>query len=507
MVTPIPHGHITHKLKRSLIVIVALGILAAGFLALTALLINYNIEQTAARSKQVAIDNVTILLQAQQKFSLPEDTSYAPTPLDESSLVTVVAKNQPAVVRIVVMYCADITLSAPRGNAIFENRCGGKVGSGSFISSDGYIATSGHVTTINPKKVFVASLTDVEDIDRYLAFLVTNRYITTAKSKLIKNDLASQKTDAQTVFDETIDLVPDSQFVASNSKTQYAVQLSNKPIQIEELGSRLNLRYGKTVIEATLIDQDFDEASSDIALKTGQFASSDVALMKAEGSFPYIRLGSIDTVKIGDQLTAIGFPSVIDSVDSTLTQEVPSITQGKVKEIAKDALVGGRNIISTTVPIGQGNSGGPAINDQGEQIGLNTYSTLECPDLKCYGDGQVRDIADLKALLDKHDIQLQAGGVSDDWSAGLDAYVKGDYTEALRLFTKVQTAYPANYLVPSFLSVARAQVGSATDASSSYLARTTLVNALIILAIIGFIAVVVIELLIIHFTRQHRRQS
>ena len=507
MVTPIPHGHITHKLKRSLLAVVGLGLVAAGLLALTVSLINYNIEQTAARSKQLALDNVTILLEAQQKFSLPEDTSYVPSALDPATLVTVVAKNQPAVVRIVAMYCADIALQSTKSNVVFDDRCGGKVGSGSFISSDGYIATSGHVATVNPKKAFVESLTGVEDIDAYLGFLVTNRYISSAKSKVLKSDMAAEKAGAQEAFDATIDLIPDSQFSASAATMQYAVQLSNIPIQIDEVDNRLDLRFGKTVIEATLIDQDFDEATSDAALASGQFTSSDVALLKAEGSFPFIRLGSIETVKPGDQLTAIGFPSAINGVDSELTQQIPSITQGKVKGITKDANVGGRNIIATTVPIGQGNSGGPAINDSGEQIGLNTYSVLECPDLKCYGDGQVRDIADIKALLDKNGIRLQAGGVSDDWSAGLDAYVKGDYNEALRLFTKVQAAYPANYLVPSFLSVARAQVGSATDASSSYQARTTLVNALIVLAAVGFIAVVVIGILIIHFTRQHRRQS
>lgn len=59
-------------------------------------------------------------------------------------------------------------------------------------------------------------------------------------------------------------------------------------------------------------------------------------------------------------------------------------------------------ILTTTVPVAQGNSGGPSFNSDGEQIGLNTYSYFSCADFsKCFGNGVVRDIADTKALIEK----------------------------------------------------------------------------------------------------------
>lgn len=502
---PIPHGHITKKLRLIAGIIFLLGVTMIGLLAATILLVNYNIDQTAARSKQLAIENVNILLQAQQKFSLPEGTSYVPTTLDDATLVNVVAKNQPSVVRIVTIYCADITLSSIRATANFADSCSGRVGSGSIISSDGYIASSGHVVSVTPEKSLIESLTEPDDVNRYINYLVVSRLLTITEANALRKGLNAESLDALSALEATSDLIPDDQINAANVTVKHAVQLSNQPVNILESGSRLALEYTDTVVKAKLIDLDYDQASSDAALTTGEFTTSDVALLKVTGSFPYITLGSIDTVKAGDQLTAIGFPSAIDGVDSELTQAVPSITQGKVTEIRFDAAENPRKIIGTTVPIGQGNSGGPALNDAGEQIGLNTYSILECPDLKCYGDGQVRDIADLKALLKKNDITLKTGGVIDDWSKGLTAYVKGNYSDALTYFTKVKTEYPANYLVTPFLNVASQQVGTDTDASSSYQAQGLVTIALIVLA--GLIVIITIILLglIIIFTRKYHR--
>lgn len=506
MHAPIPHGHITKKLRLSLFVIVILGCVMVGLLGATVLLINYNIAQTTARSQKLALENVNILLQAQQEFSLPEGTSYVPTTLDNATLVDVIAKNQPSVVRIVTVYCADIILSSPRAVVDFGDSCSGRVGSGSLISSDGYIATSGHVVSVTPAKSLVQSLTDIEDIDRYLDYLVVSQLLPSREANTIYRGFLSEDAAAKTLLYATSDLIANDQISVANTTTQHAIQLSNQPVDITTTTNRLSVVYTDTVVKAGLIDIDYDQASSDAALTTGQFTTSDVALLKATGTFPYITLGTIDTVKIGDQLTAIGFPSAIDGVDNKLTQAIPSITQGRVTDIHLDAAQNARKIIGTTVQIGQGNSGGPALNDAGEQIGLNTYSILDCPDLKCYGDGQVRDIADLKALIKRNGITLKTGGITEDWTKGLAAYVKGNYADALQYLTKVQAEYPANYLATPLLNVASQQVGTATDASSSYQAQGLVMIALVILIGLIVIGATILTGLIIIFTAKYHRE-
>lgn len=500
MLTPVPHGHISRRLRRSLVVILGFGLIMIGLLTATVTLVRYNIEQTAEVSKKKAVEDLNILLQAQQKFSLPEGTSYTPTTLDQKTLVTVIAKNQPSVVRIATVYCADITLTSSYAISNYADTCTGHVGSGSFISNDGYIATSGHVVSVDPAQALVESLTSSEQITRYLNYMIASRLITYTQANSIKIGVAADDAKSKIALLNTADLIPDDQINVANATTQYAVQLSKTPISLDTSGNRAELVYGGTVIKASYVDENFDRDSSEKGLTTGQFAASDVALLKANGSFPHVTLGNIDSLQPGDQLTAIGFPAQIDGVDSELTQTVPSITQGVVKAINYDSLTHERKIISTTVPIGQGNSGGPAFDDDGQEIGLNTYSAIECADLKCYGEGSVRDVADLKALLAKNNITLKTGGIIDDWTNALDAYTKGNYQDALTHFTKVQEEYPANYLVGSFVNVARQQVGSETDTSTSYQAQELVSIALAFL--IGLIAVVTIILtgLIIAFT-------
>lgn len=500
------HIRITRNLKRSLLIIIGFGVLMAGLLVITVGLVNYNIAATASYSKQVADQNLKILIQSQQKFSLPENTSYAPTTLDPTTLIGVVARNQPSVVRIVTIYCADITLVDAKVTANFADTCSGLVGSGSFISSDGYIATSGHVVSIAAGTALVDSLTSSSNLSRYLEFLVLSGLISSHEANVIKTGMATKDATAKTALYATINLVPQAQIHADNSTTQFAIQLSDIPIQLTKESNRLAPIYNDTVIKASLIDMDFDQVTSDKAIAgKGQFASSDVAVLKATGSFPYISLGSIDSVKTGDQLTAIGFPAEITGVDSTLTQKVPTITQGKVTAIRYDSSERVRKIIDTTVQLGQGDSGGPALNDAGQQIGLNTYSAIDCPDLKCYGNGEVRDIADLKALLDRDDIALSTGGVIDDWSTALTAYAKGDYKKALDYLTKVKKEYPANYLVDSLLNVATQQQGSSSDTSSSYQAQGVVTIALIVLAISIVVVSIILISLILIFTIKLRR--
>jgi hypothetical protein len=176
-----------------------------------------------------------------------------------------------------------------------------------------------------------------------------------------------------------------------------------------------------------------------------------------------------------------------------------------VRDIGTDADVGGRVVLETSVQIAQGNSGGPSLNDAGEQIGINTYSEIQCQDLNCYGDGLVRDIADLKVLIDRNNIVLQTGGVSDVWSDGLDAYVAGNYTQALDLFTRVKQQYAANYLAPSMLRLASQYSGTTSDTSTTYQAKDTIALTLVFVGIVAAMIVTVSGFLLAYLNYKHAR--
>jgi hypothetical protein len=93
------------------------------------------------------------------------------------------------------------------------------------------------------------------------------------------------------------------------------------------------------------------------------------------------------------------------------SKTVPTVTQGDVSGSASDA--GGHKLFSMSAQIAAGNSGGPAFDDDGKQIGLNTYGGSSCADRSernnsCFGEGIFRDIADLKTMAKKNNVALSA---------------------------------------------------------------------------------------------------
>jgi S1-C subfamily serine protease len=494
-------SHPHHIPPRIIVEIVAISLLfilgCIGAIVFITAQVSNSYEQSR-RSNTVTSDGSIVT------FSLPESTSYVPNTLDSSTLVAI-AKNQPAVVRIVTVYCADVTLSSRYGTFALPDSCSGGVGSGSFISSDGYIATNGHVVSVTPKQALIASVVEQDKINDYLDYLLKSKLLPSAQAKALVDGLNSGDSGAIDALTATIDAVPIDSVSASRPEVQYAVQISNEPVRVDRTGRRISVNLTDSVIAATLVDQNFDANVADSELASGSFTSSDVALLKATGSFPYVDLGAIESVAPGSQLTAIGFPAFIDgSVDTTQWQTVPSITQGKVQSVQTDADINGRNILTTSVPIAQGNSGGPAFNDQGKQIGINTYSDIQCPDLQCFGDGLVRDIADLQALIVKNNITLKKGGVTEEWHRAIDAYRMGDYQAALASFSVVQTDYPANYLVATYARDARTHVANQSIGSLYQRSSVTTIVSIII-AVLSCVVIAAAAILVVYYA--HRRRQ
>jgi hypothetical protein len=467
--------------------------------------ITYTTPITSLLSQATStLSDASATVTAAPAFTLPAGTSNDPGSLDPTTLVNVVAKNQPAVVRILTVFCGDLTVQSGGASYTQNDSCSGGVGSGSFISGDGYIATNGHVVTLSPKTDLVNSLDSLPRIQGLLTYLVKVGAMSEADAQALNTGVQTGDPAATSALANIGSLIPDSTVSAANASTTYTIQLGNSPVRLDESGTRWKATLNKEVISAKLVDKWYDEASSDLAVANqGSFTTSDVAILKASGNFPAVKLGSIDNLQVGDTLTAIGFPAFIDnSVDTTKWQTTPTVTQGQVVGINPDAAGSSRQLIQTTVQIAKGNSGGPSFNTDGLMIGLNTYGAITCADAACYGDGTVRDVADLKTLLSKDNITLKGSPITTDWDNALDKYVAGNYQGAISLFSKVQSEYPANYLLASLDSAARSRVGSASDTSSTYSAQSVVVTIVWIVGIVGVLGIGVIVILIVHHTRK-----
>lgn len=91
---------------------------------------------------------------------------------------------------------------------------------------------------------------------------------------------------------------------------------------------------------------------------------ADLALLRLEAKeednlkFPYVRLGNIDSIKVGQPAFAIGSPL---GLERTVTEGIVST---KTREFE------GRLFLQTTTQINPGNSGGPLFNRKGDVIGV-----------------------------------------------------------------------------------------------------------------------------------------
>ncbi|MFZ5579967.1 MAG: Do family serine endopeptidase [Pseudomonadota bacterium] len=109
-----------------------------------------------------------------------------------------------------------------------------------------------------------------------------------------------------------------------------------------------------------------------VASVVGQDASSDIALLKVDAQdLPNVRLGSVDKLKVGEWVLAIGTPF---GFDHSVTA---GIVSAKGRGIPNDDNQTYVPFIQTDVAINPGNSGGPLFNMRGEVVGINAQIYTE----------------------------------------------------------------------------------------------------------------------------------
>ena len=97
----------------------------------------------------------------------------------------------------------------------------------------------------------------------------------------------------------------------------------------------------------------------------GLDAVLDIALLRLEGpgALPVAQLGDSSSVKVGDEVVAIGNPL---GLDQTMTRGIVSGLNRMLPGISDEPM------IQTDAPINPGNSGGPLVDRCGHVVGINT---------------------------------------------------------------------------------------------------------------------------------------
>ena len=365
-----------------------------------------------------------------------------------------IAKNEPAVVRIAAAYCPSFDLRLGSLSQNFTGACSANYGSGFIISPEGYIATNGHVVKSSAGEVLASSieLGNLPIIKSYLNFLTKANLVSQATANEFYENAAKGDKDAikSILFSLSDSALSDAEVKENSVDSVYAVQLSDEAVMFEPTNLKA-FSFDQNIVRARLVDVDYNPYA-DIS-KEG-FSGSDVAILKLEtgSDYPYSKLGTILGLGQGSRLSVLGFPGLAENELVSKDKNVPSSTQGTVSSI-RNASGTENKLIQTDASISEGNSGGPALDANGDVVGLATYkiSNSSGADSKI---NYMRDIQDVKNLVAKSGIKLpkDVSGSQKIWEQGLYKFSKAYYSSAIVDFKKIKSQYPQNRLVDSFIA-------------------------------------------------------
>ena len=374
---------------------------------------------------------------------------------------------RPAVVRIITTINGQLLVHFTSTVAVNFPVSGGSYpiqlsGSAAFVSAHGELLTADHV--VNPPHssdldsvLYTYAAQDVADyINAH--FQVSAPYSASdAFSALSSGSLPSTASYGQ----------PTSQIYLS---TSYAGAIN--ATKLETVG----------VNEHATVDR--IEAQS-------SFNANDVAIIHVSGmdNMPSIQLGDSSQVAEQDNLTIIGYPGLGD-----LSQAPTDLLTSSINKIYVSALKttdGGSQVIQVGGNVEHGDSGGPALDANGNIVGIVSfgYSGVNGD----YGATSfLQGSNSATALIKSQGVNTTPGTFENLWAQAIDDYASsgsGHWQKAAQELQNLAHSYPNFLGITPYLTYAQNQANHEQSGSSSsgFGASTLLIVALIAVLLIALI--------------------
>ncbi|MGA7614043.1 MAG: trypsin-like peptidase domain-containing protein [Thermoanaerobaculia bacterium] len=188
---------------------------------------------------------------------------------------------------------------------------------------------------------------------------------------------------------------------------------------------------------------------------------SDVALLEIHRKqLPTVRLGDSDAVRLQDPVWVIGYPSVASSTDEViggwLSRESDleaTFNPGTITSFKRDVM--NTQVFQTNAAIYQGNSGGPAVDRNGDVVGISTWGHTDAEQIKFLVPINVA-----RSLLEKKKIPFNVEGeFQKEYRKALDAAWDGDWITAREHLVRANTMFPNSPDLIRFLQDADNAIG------------------------------------------------
>jgi serine protease Do len=315
----------------------------------------------------------------------------------------------------------DIFTNRPRAfNTTFTFPWGS--GSGFGVSPDGTIVTAGHV--VQPS---------IEDVETRLA------------NELFEDVFPDYDltTDPYTEYKIT-----DNTFIRNLLNQCYSGRACD-----------FNVRTTVDVLTAVNVaGTDVAQGQEAEVLEATGFSETDVAVIKINTTnLPTINLSqSSAQLTSGDEIVALGFPGSAQNLPSGITE--PQKAFGRVSNVRSE---GTSQVVEVDADFEGGFSGGPAINNAGQVIGIVSFALLTTEGEAA--QEYLRPAEDIRAGLSAAGVQPQQGPVDSAFREAMNLFWDNHFSAAVPKFREVTSLAPGHPLATQYLSDAQAKAGTAQD--------------------------------------------
>jgi serine protease Do len=402
---------------------------------------------------------------------------------------------KPAVVRIFTSLSGQLTVhfSATQSATFPLNGSAYPLtlsGSGTFISAHGDILTADHV--VNPPhdqqlNQFLDT-TAAPDVANYI-----NQNLNPS-SPATQNQVAQELTSGQLPSNSNYG-PPKSQVFLSTDYTGplNAPDLPSVPSQLRAPVDRIELESSVNLEDVAIIHVNMNDMAS-------------------------VELGDSSSVQQQDTLTILGFPGngdVSDRPTNLLTLSVNEIFVSSIKTTDQ-----GAQVIQVDGNVEHGDSGGPALNNQGSVVGIVSFGLSDQSSTGQSSTSFLQAGNSARKLVQSLHLDTTPGAFQKAWSQAFLDYASstpGHWHKAQQELGQLAAKYPMFKAITPYLTYAQAQAKteqvtqpqSTPSAPSTAPTTQSRGNNFLTYGLIILIAVVVIALALVLFmlTLRQRRQS